>query len=49
LLYGGSQYTVNTPEMLITGAMLRKIYSIEAEVKQFEREGQTSRVCVPWL
>ena len=49
LLYGGSRYTVDTADALITGEMLREIYSIEAEVKRFEREGKTSSVCVPWL
>ena len=49
LLYGGARYAVDTPEKLINRETMREIYSIEAEVKRFEREGKTSRVCVPWI
>ena len=49
LLYGGARYAVGSPGDLITGDMLRELYSIEAEVRQFERGDKTSRVCVPWL
>ena len=49
LLYGGRRYAVGSPDELITGEMLREVYSIEAEVKQFERGEKTSRVCIPWL
>ena len=49
LLYGSKGHAVGSPDELITGEMLKEVYSIEAEVRQFERGEKTSRVCIPWL